>query len=181
VDVAETVRSSDLTARYGAAEFAFAALRPSFESGQPHIPRSGGANHRLYQGSGRDSEIFDHLKTKDEICGPFSYPKAALLLDRIRLTPPSSFNLGCCDLEAHGRIAAGRPPGMLRTWRWRGEVRSVGDDCRERESGGKGPLVPTRVDKQLPLPEKGVYPSCTPAQLRLVRGHSCGATFDRGR
>jgi len=32
VDVAETVRSSDLTARYGAEECAFAALRPSFET-----------------------------------------------------------------------------------------------------------------------------------------------------
>jgi len=82
--------------------------------------RTGGANHCLNRESGRDSELFDHLKTIDETCGPFSYPKAALLLDRMRLTASSSFNLGCCYLEAHGRVPAGRPPGMLRTWRWRG-------------------------------------------------------------
>jgi hypothetical protein len=108
----------------------------------------GGAKHRLYQGSGRDSEIFDHLKTKDETCGPFSYPKAALLLDRIRLTPPSSFNLGCCDLEAHGRVAAGRPPGMLRTWRWQGRLGRWADDRMEREPGHIGRLVRISTGEQ---------------------------------
>ena len=81
-------------------------------------------------------KIFDHLKTKGETCEPFSYPKAGPFLDRIRLTPPSPFNPGCCDLEAHSRVAVGRPPGMVRTWRWRG-VGSIGDARMEPELGRK--------------------------------------------
>jgi hypothetical protein len=94
----------------------------------PGLRRSG-ANHRLYRGSGRDSD--DPRSPGDKRRNLRTLPvtrKPGAAWSAVRLTPSSSFNPGCCFLEAHGRVPAGRPPEMARTRRWRGKLwRCAGD------------------------------------------------------
>jgi hypothetical protein len=83
----------------------------------PGLRRSG-ANHRLYRGSGCDSD--DPCPLEDKTRNLRTLPvtrKPGAAWSAVRLTSSPSFNPGCCSLEAHGRVPAGRPPEMARAWR----------------------------------------------------------------
>ena len=79
-------------------------------------------------------------------------------------------------LEARGRVPAGRPPGTARTRRWRGRYWRRAMSEFSGISGVKGrSFPPPSVDKQLPVPEEGVYPSYTSI------GHPAISTDDSPR